>query len=89
VLVLDGIRPHPRCDRLVILELDAMTRRQRLLDRDIRWGTAVADRGHRLDATFELGRAESPKEPDLWLDATRPIDDNARRVIGSILPTVG
>jgi energy-coupling factor transporter ATP-binding protein EcfA2 len=81
ILVLDGMRPHPRCDRLVLLELDPTEQRRRLLDRDRRWGTNVADRDDHLAATFRQGCAEAPRPPDLRLDAAAPLESNALTLI--------
>ncbi|MFC7621946.1 hypothetical protein [Microlunatus sp. GCM10028923] len=74
VAVLDGMRPHPRCDRLVLLDLEPEEQRRRLADRDRRWGTAVADRHDHLAATFRQGLAELPRDPDLRLGGTEAVD---------------
>ncbi|GAB3757606.1 hypothetical protein [Microlunatus parietis] len=74
VAVLDGMRPHPRCDRLVLLELEPAEQCRRLVDRDRRWGTEVADRQDHLAATFRHGLAERPRDPDLRLSAAQPVD---------------
>lgn len=80
ILVLDGMRPHPRCDFLVVLELDQGTQDQRLRDRDQRWGTQVADRRPHLDATYAAGLAEMPHSADLVLSANDSIDHNAKTI---------
>lgn len=87
VSVLDGMRPHPRCELLIMLELDTATQTERLGDRDRRWGTSVADRRSHLDATFAAGCRELPRDPDLRLDAGAPIDDNVDAIVG-LLSTV-
>lgn len=74
VMVLDGMRPHPRCELLIMLELDPDTQAERLQERDKRWGTTVAGRRAHLDATFTQGCAELPRNPDLRLDARAPIE---------------
>lgn len=74
IAVLDGMRPHPQCDRVVLLELEPDEQRRRLIDRDRRWGTRVAERGDHLAATFGQGCAELPRPPDLRLNAADPID---------------
>jgi hypothetical protein len=84
VHVLDGMRAHPRCDLVVLLELDRTEQRRRLVERDTRWGSRVADREPHLDATFAAGCAELPRKPDLRLSATAPIEANASRVIDAI-----
>lgn len=84
VYVLDGMRPHPRCDFLVMLDLDASVQRQRLAERDIRWGTRVASRTAQLTSTFKAGLAQLPRQPDLRLQATATVDANAQRVIEAL-----
>lgn len=74
VAVLDGMRPHPRCVRLVLLDLDPDEQRRRLVDRDRRWRTDVAERHDHLAATFRQGLAERPRDPDLRLAAGQPVD---------------
>ncbi len=81
ILVLDGMRPHPRCDRLVVLELDPNEQRHRLADRDRRWGTRVAAREDHLAATYRQGCAEFPRPPDLRLNATDPIAATTQTLI--------
>ncbi|WP_157683633.1 nucleoside/nucleotide kinase family protein [Microlunatus soli] len=84
VLVLDGMRPHPRCDLLIMLELDSVTQTERLTARDRRWGTAVADRRAHLAATFSQGCRELPREPDLRLDAAATVEDNLGAIVGLV-----
>lgn len=85
ILVLDGMRPHPRCDFLVLLDLDRTTQDRRLTDRDARWGTRVADRRDHLDATYTAGHAELPRPVDLVLSAEDPVDQNASTIIDRLL----
>jgi energy-coupling factor transporter ATP-binding protein EcfA2 len=89
VLLLDGMRPHPRCDVLVVLELDDAQQRTRLHERDQRWGTSVADNLDHLRVTYSRGRDEINGDPDLLLDATDPLDHNARRLEGLIDERLG
>lgn len=84
VYVLDGMRPHPRCDFVVMFDLDSHEQRRRLIERDARWGTTVADRDENLAATFDAGCAELPRTPDLRLSATDSIERNAVRVIDAL-----
>lgn len=84
VYLLDGMRPHPRCDFLVTLDLDDREQRRRLIDRDVRWGATVADRHENLAATFEAGCAELPRTPDLRLLATDDAEENATRVVDAL-----
>lgn len=81
ILLLDGMRPHPRCDIVVTLQLDPATQQRRLVERDARWGTTVAARRAHLDATYRLGCRELARSFDLRLDAEDPIEENARRVV--------
>lgn len=81
IVVLDGMRPHQRCDRLILLDLDREEQRRRRVDRDRRWGTRVADRDDHLEATYRQGCAELPRPPDLRLDATAPLESNAKTLI--------
>lgn len=80
-LALDGMRPHPRCDLLILLDLDTTTQRERLIARDRRWNTSVAARTEHLTATFAAGIAELPRDPDLVLLATDPIDRNVDAIV--------
>lgn len=82
--VLDGMRPHPRCDYLVMLDLDPAVQRQRLIARDLRWGTQVAERSSHLAATFEAGCAELPRKPDLRLSAAAEVEHNANKIISAL-----
>lgn len=81
VYALDGMRPHPRSDRLVRLRLNAVTQRERLRERDVRWGSKVADRAGHLAATYDAGLCELPRTPDLTLDATAPIEENCEHIL--------
>ena len=85
IYLMDGMRPHPRCDFLVMLELNPNEQRRRLVERDARWHTNVADRESHLAATFAAGCAELPREPDLRLSATSEIEANAARLIGALM----
>ena len=80
-LALDGMRPHPRCDLLILLDLDTTTQRERLIARDRRWNTSVAERTEHLASTFAAGMAELPRDPDLVVPATDPIDRNVDAIV--------
>lgn len=84
VYLLDGMRPHPRCDVLVMFDLDDSEQRRRLVERDARWGTTVADRHEHLAATFAAGCAELPTAPCVRLTATDDLEQNAMRVIDAL-----
>lgn len=81
VYALDGMRPHPRAELVVRLDIDGPTQIGRLRDRDMRWGSSVADRAEHLRRTNQAGSAELTRTPDLILSATDPVDDNAIRVL--------
>ena len=81
ICLLDGMRPHPRSDRVIMLELEPDLQRRRLINRDARWGTAVAARTAHLAATFTAGCAELSRAPDLSLPAADPPEVNANRII--------
>lgn len=68
-----------------MLDLDSAEQRRRLVDRDIHWGTAVADRQEHLAATFDAGCAESPRTPDLRLTATGDLQQNALLVVDALM----
>jgi hypothetical protein len=83
VYVLDGMRPHPRHDALVVLELDHAEQLRRLRARDDRWGTTVLDNLAHLRRTYERGCADVEnlaRTPHLVLDAVAPLEENAGRV---------
>lgn len=87
VYLLDGMRPHPRCEFLVMLDLDQREQRRRLVERDARWGSRVADRESHLASTFEAGCAELPREPDLHLSATAAVEANAATLVDALAST--
>jgi hypothetical protein len=80
IYLLDGMRPHPGCSFLVVLELDATTQHRRLVERDLRWGTRVADRCQHLAMTYAAGLRELPRPPDLRLSGTDTLATNAHAV---------
>lgn len=84
VYVLDGMRPHPACDVVMMLELDRSEQIRRLNDRDERWKTAVANRKAHLEATFRAGCAELVEEPTLRLQASGPLEQNAAQIIAAL-----
>jgi hypothetical protein len=89
VYVLDGMRPHPRCDAVVLLTLDSATQRARLTQRDREWGTALAQRTSHLRITHDQGLADLAGPPDLVLDATAPLADNARTLLAHVAGRTG
>lgn len=87
IYLLDGMRPHPRCSFLARLELDATTQRRRLVDRDVRWGTRVAERSLHLAKTYAAGLRELPRAPDLCLSGTDLLEQNLHAVREALLDT--
>jgi len=77
VMLVDAMPPHPRTDLLVRLDASAEVRRQRLAERDLRWGTAVTDRWQTLAATERAVSGRQHRSPDMSLDGERPLAENA------------
>lgn len=84
VMLVDAMAPHPRPDLLVQLDASVATRRQRLAERDIRWGTAVLDRWEHLEVTERTAMSQRTRPSDLDLDGEHPLADNAARLAGLI-----
>ena len=84
IAVLDWMRPHPRTDVLVIMELAPRVQRRRLRERDLRWGTAVGERRAHLAATYAQGRADLTRPADGVIDASDPIEVSVLEVLRAI-----
>lgn len=80
VMLVDAMVPYPRADLVIRLDAPADVRRQRLAERDLRWGTKVIDRWEQLELAESSARSV-PRPPDLSLDGERPLPENAGRVI--------
>lgn len=76
VMLLDAMDPYPGADARVLLDVDEAVRRDRIAERDIRWGANVRERTGHLDATWARVAALGIV-PDLELDGHRPLDENA------------
>jgi energy-coupling factor transporter ATP-binding protein EcfA2 len=84
IYVLDGMRPHPHYDVLVMLELDPAEQDRRLRERDARWGTTVAAHKAHLDATYRTGCTETHGRPDMQLNAASGLEDNATTIVRNL-----
>lgn len=77
VMITDAMARFPGADLLVVLDVPAGIRCDRIAARDVRWGTHVLPRWAHLETTWRAGRAALPA-PDLTLDGTRPLELNAK-----------
>lgn len=82
VMLADAMEPFPGSDMVVLLNVQNHVRRQRILERDQRWGTRVAERLTHLDATWN--RVSGTISPDLVMDGTRPLPDLATELTEAI-----
>lgn len=81
VLLLDGMRPHHRRrDVLVVLELDDAQQWTRLHERDQRWGNVSRGQAGSPAHDVQPGPRRDQRRSVLLLDATAPLDHNARRL---------
>lgn len=80
VMIVDARAPHPRTDLLVRLDASVATRRQRLAERDLRWGTTVLDNWENLKSAEQTATGRQIRPPDLILDGEGPLADNATRL---------
>lgn len=71
VMLVDAMAPYPASALAALLEVPREERERRIIDRDARWGTRVADRLHHLDVTWR--KASDGLRPDVVLDGTRPL----------------
>ena len=88
VMVIDAMAPYPRADLIVRVDAPAATRRQRLAERDVRWGTTVLARWEQLELTNRTVTNHQPRLPDHSVDGERPLAENAARLavlIGDLL----
>lgn len=72
VMLVDAMGPYPQSDVVVLLEVPREERERRIVERDGRWGTRVADRLLHLDVTWR--DASMGLRPDMVLDGTMPPD---------------
>ena len=84
VMLVDAMATYPRADLVVRLDASSGTRRQRLEERDSRWGTRVRDRWDQLELTERAALDGRTHLPDLCLDGERPLAENAVRLAAVI-----
>ena len=84
VMLIDAMAPYPRADLRVRRDASVATRRQRLAERDVRWGTTVLDRWETLELAMRTATETQTPLPDLWLDGERPLAENAARLAAVI-----
>jgi len=84
VMLVDAMAPYPRPDLLVRLDASVAARRQRLAERDMRWGTTVLDRWEQLELAERTAMSQLTRPPDLFLDGERPLAENAARLAAVI-----
>lgn len=77
VMVIDAMAPYPDADLVVRLDAPGDVRRERIVMRDRRWRTRVADRWPHLEASW---RGHAGASPNAVLDGMRPMAENAARV---------
>jgi uridine kinase len=78
VMICDAMAACPGSNLVVVLEVPADVRRERIAGRDQRWGTRVADRWQHLEETWRS--ASTGLVPDLVLDGTVPVAMTAARL---------
>lgn len=81
VMICDAMAPVPGADIVVRIDVPDEERRRRLRERDARWGTRVHDRQDRLDSTWN---AVSDVHPDVVIDGTESLEQNAVHLAGAI-----
>lgn len=83
VMITDAMACYPGADLVVVLDVPAGIRRERIAARDIRWGTRVLANWEHLETTWRAGRVDLPA-PDLTLDGARPLELSAHALAGLI-----
>lgn len=73
-MLCDAMQPVPAADLVLRLDAPEAVRRERVRGRDQRWGTQVAESWSRVEAIWA---AAAGVVPDLRLDGTAPIENNA------------
>lgn len=88
VMLLDAMVPFPHANLFVRIEVLDDVRLHRIHERDIRWGSDVAQRTGHLDATWKSAQSETIV-PDLVIDGMMPITENAARLAAFIRERLG
>lgn len=81
VMILDAMEPYPLADLTIRLVIPAGVRRQRLVERDRRWNSRVADRWDTLEAS---AAAAPTTTGELTLDGQLTPDVLTGRVVAAI-----
>lgn len=87
IMLTDAFPPHPFASIRIRLTAPVSTRRNRVFDRDARWGSRVIERWQHLESTWETVAGKSGA-PDLDLSGEDPIDANAARIVAAIWRTI-
>ena len=87
IMLTDAFPPHPSASIRIRLTAPESTRRNRVIERDTRWGSRVIDRWQHLEATWDDVAGKSGA-PDLDLSGEDPIGVNAARIAAVIRRTI-
>ncbi len=88
VMLFDAMVPYPNADLFVRVDVPGSVRLERIQDRDIRWGSNVAQRTGHLDATWKSAQSHSIV-PDLVIDGMMPLTENAALLAAFIREWLG
>lgn len=77
VMLIDAMAACPEADLLIRLDVPDDVRRERLQERDVRWGSNVAANWEHLCATWDAALAEM-RSPDMVLNGEQPLEVSAR-----------
>jgi hypothetical protein len=87
IMLTDAFPPHPSASVRIRLTAPESIRRNRVIERDARWGSRVIERWRHLEATWDDVAGKSGT-PDLDLSGEDPIDANAARIAAIIRRTI-
>lgn len=83
VMIVDAMAAFPDTDLLVRLDAPDDVRRERLRERDLRWGSDVSANWEHLEITWRMAQDEM-RRPDIALDGERPFEVNIEAVAAEI-----
>jgi uridine kinase len=83
VMVLDAIDAFPGARLVVRIDCAEQVRRERVRERDARWGSQVGERWASMERSWSEIRAALVGE-DLVVDGTQPLDELAAIVVAAI-----
>lgn len=75
VMIVDAMAAFPGADLLVRLDVPDDVRRDRLRERDVRWGSDVSANWEHLEFTWRTAQDEMSR-PDIVLDGALPFEVN-------------